>query len=157
MTYKLVKIEPLRSWVEVKGIALGRCISGQRLGNIRGHAHNGGFRQGWICIKKREDLGETLPCDGTTFEETLIVASNTAVHEYAHIITPNEPGHGQAWREAAMKLGIPYLKTLYGWDYRMFIRKCAKIRRARKIKNVENRLCYEDWVLLGTLEGKINW
>ena len=91
-----VKIYDMRNlkkhFPEVKGIAMGRCISTGRVIKIAlAHAHIKGDRdEGWICF-----FGATKPTRGNK-------PSIQMLHEYAHLLTGQ--GHSPAWKREYRKL-----------------------------------------------------
>ena len=92
--HKLPKI--VRSFKELKGICVGKCIiRGQSIEDdcwahchsIKGHKH-----EGWICLKYKYQLREKY----------------LLLHEVAHLIACknwNTPQHGKRWRKVLKTIG----------------------------------------------------
>ena len=80
----------------IKGIAIGACAGDGLWGNsdeevgqdlIKAHAHVGGKRKGWICIRQLHNYNAT-----------------TVRHELAHLIRENTR-HDDPWRHTVRTLG----------------------------------------------------
>ena len=81
------------------GVMVGSCIDERVAWGIwvdaGAHAHNekGSDWEGWICVMRPEDV---LTPTGKP--------SKMLLHEYAHLLVPNE-GHSRKWKREVTKLG----------------------------------------------------
>ena len=95
---------------EIKGIFLGGCVCRGVGSSFRAqaHAHNDHRDKffGWVCFRSIKRLGKyaVVECDDGTAEIHIAKPGPTLVHEYAHILVPNQ-GHTDRWRAMMVKLG----------------------------------------------------
>lgn len=95
---------------EVRGIFLGGCVCRGVGSSFRAqaHAHNDkrDERFGWLCFRSIKRLGEVVLVEGDDgmTEVQVVKPGKTLIHEYAHILVPNE-GHTDRWRAKMKELG----------------------------------------------------
>lgn len=83
-------------WSEVSGVFVGGCVARGEGSSFRGraHAHNNpkDAHFGWVCIRARWRVGVIADASDHDWDGDVVKAGETLVHEYAHILVPNQ-GH----------------------------------------------------------------
>lgn len=99
---------------EVKGIFYDGCVERGAGSSFRAqaHAHNSTTDKyfGWICVRgsNSKTLSRKLGVivQNSNGQMEIIKPSQTLIHEYAHILTPDH-WHDDAWRQKMRELGQP--------------------------------------------------
>lgn len=100
---------------QIKGIFLGGCVSKGVGSSFRAqaHAHNHKHDEhfGWVCFRSIKRLGayDVIEQDDGTAEVRISKPGRTLMHEWAHVLVPNE-GHTDRWRAMMRELGQPIPK-----------------------------------------------
>lgn len=78
----------IRSYSELQGICIGKCINPRGSMDSAAHAHSAGRYAGWICLRFKYQLREKY----------------LLLHEIAHLLTPGHD-HSKTWRDMVLKIG----------------------------------------------------
>lgn len=108
--YRRASVAVPHSMPQIKGIFLGGCVAKGVGSSFRAQAHAHNHKDdphcGWVCFRSIKRLGkyEMVEQDDGTALITISKPGSTLIHEWAHILVPNQ-GHTDRWRAKMRELG----------------------------------------------------
>jgi hypothetical protein len=116
-----MKLKAPAQWNECKGIFVDGCVERGEGSSFRAkaHCHNDNHPQypyfGWICVRSIKRIGGYVMASGLDgFDGEVTKPSQLLIHEYAHLLAPNQ-GHTVTFFRKLKELGGHITKSDKYW------------------------------------------